>query len=232
MKARIPEPVLTPEQEKKQEEVNEKNNRSYLNYAHRNMLMAAHTVLGYGGERMRRLSYNSYDVGEGYIADNTDKRLLTSVEDLMAGAEAEYAETDFFETVENTYTALRRDLLLFGFDPDIGLWDRRPFTDADFPETWRKVTVSERKRREAFLFFANEMSQMCRTMLCMGAMELHQNGGVGAERMYRVMEPVREAWLALMRVYLTMDQKAVLRMMKDVRDRFNDMGCFEKEYRV
>jgi hypothetical protein len=50
--------------------------------------------------------------------------------------------------------------------------------------------------------------------------------------MYRVMEPVREAWLALMRVYLTMDQKAVLRMMKDVRDRFNDMGCFEKEYRV
>lgn len=31
MKARIPEPVLTPEQEKMQEEVNEKNNRSYLN---------------------------------------------------------------------------------------------------------------------------------------------------------------------------------------------------------
>lgn len=54
MKARIPEPVLTPEEEQKQEAADEKNNRSYLNYAHRNLLMAAHTVLGYGGERMRR----------------------------------------------------------------------------------------------------------------------------------------------------------------------------------
>lgn len=232
MRARIPEPVLSAADEKRQEEANEKSNRQFLNYAHRSLLISAHENLGFGGGRLRALSYNSYDVGEGYIADHTDKKLLTSVEDLLAGAEAEYAETNFFETVEDTYGALRRDLLLFGFDPDVSIWGRRPFTEADFAGTWRKVTASQRRRREAFLFYANEMSQLCRTMLCMGAMELHQTNGIGAERMERVMHPVRESWFRLMRVYLAMDSAAVKREQKAMLDRFNEMGCFGKEYAV
>jgi hypothetical protein len=230
VKAKIPAAAITQEQEKQREKSNEKSNRRMLNYAHRSLMVSARENLGFGGERLRRLSYNSYDVGEGYIADHTDKRLLTSVEDLMAGAEAVYAETDFFETVENTYSALRRDLRLFGFDPDVSVWGRQPFTGDDFPSTWRKVTASQRKRREAFLFYANEMSQMCRTMLCMGAIELHQTNGVGAERMERVMIPVREDWFRLMRVYLTMDSDAVNRELKAMLDRFNMMGCFAEEY--
>lgn len=232
MKARIPEPVLTPEQEKKQEEANERSNRKMLNYAHRSLLISVHKALGYGGRRLRRLSAGSYDVGEGYIADHTDKKLLTSVEDLLVGAEAEYAETDFFETVEDTYGALRRDLLLFGFDPDISLWGRRPFSEADFPATWRRVTASQRRKRDAFLFYANEMSQMCRTMLCMGLVELHQTGGIGAERMERVAAPVREDWFRLMRVYLAMDSAGVTQEQKRMRDAFNAIQCFAEEYAV
>ena len=69
MKARIPEPVLTPEQEKKQEEVNEKNNRSFLNYAHRNMLMAAQTK----GQNLEWSTPTMILRAMGAYIDNSDK---------------------------------------------------------------------------------------------------------------------------------------------------------------
>ena len=232
MKARVPEALPAAADERRQEAANEKSNRKMLNYAHRSLLISAHNVLGYGGVRLKRLSYQSYDIGEEYIADHTDKKLLTSVEDMLAGAEAEYEETNFFETVEDTFGALRRDLLLFGFDPDASLWGRMPFSNADFPQTWRKVTASQRRKRRAYLFYANEMSQLCRTMICMGLMELHQNGGVGAERMERVVAPVREDWFRLMRVYLAADSAGVTREQKAMLDRFNEMGCFAEEVLV
>ncbi len=82
-----------------QEEIdrkNEKENRSYLNFAHRALMISLHENLGFGGERMRTMAYNSFDVGEEALAEHTYKPLLTSVEDLLAGAEPEYGEADFF----------------------------------------------------------------------------------------------------------------------------------------
>lgn len=89
-----------------------------------------------------------------------------------------------------------------------------------------------RLKRQAFLFYANEMSHLCRTMICMGLVELHQNGGVGAERMERVVGAVREDWFRLMRVYLAMDSAGVVREQKAMLGRFNALGCFPEEVLV
>lgn len=212
---------------------NEKENRSYLNFVHRALLVSLHENMGFGGERMRTMAYNSYDVGEAALAENTYKPLLTSVEDLLAGAEPEYGEADFFETVDGTYWALSRELLTLGWNPEESLWPwKEPFTDADFPETWRKVTKSQREKRTAYLHYANKMSQICLTLLCMCAKELNQTNGFGALRLDRAMRPVGKRWLELMRVYLTMDAKAVWEMRKALRDEYNGMGVFVKEYAV
>lgn len=222
-------PAPTAEAQERADRRNERQNRSYLNYAHRCLLISCRAA-GFGGIRLRNLSYNSYTVGEEAMASRSTPELITSVEDLLAGAEPEYREADFFETVEATYWHLRRELLGIGWDPDERLWPRAPFTDADFPATWRKVTKSQRETRAAFLFFANEMSNICRTMLCMAAVELHRTNGFGRGRMDRVMRPTAERWLRFMRIFLTMDDDAVRREQKAVLDEFNAMGCFTEEW--
>lgn len=229
MKARTQKPVPTAAAQERADRQNEKRNRSYLNYAHRCLLISCHAA-GFGGVRLRNLSYNSYTIGEAVMESRRVPELITSVEELLAGAEPEYREADFFETFEATYWHLRRELLGFGWDPDVRLWGRAPFTDADFPATWRKVTKSQRETRAAFLFFANEMSNICRTMLCMAAVELHRTNGFGCDRMDRVMRPVADRWMQFMRLYLTTDEDAVRREQKAVRDEFNGMGCFTEEY--
>lgn len=231
MKARIPKPTATVEQQQKADRKNEKSNRSYLNYAHRCLLLSLHKNMGFGAERMRTTSYNSYEVGEEAIADNTVKPLLTSVEDLMAGAEPEFGEPDFFETVASTYWHLRKELMAFGWDPEESLWPwKDPFSEEDFPQTWRKITKSQREKRADFLYYANAMSQICLTLMCMCAKELHNTNGFGAERMDRAMRPVGERWRRFMRIYLTMDEEAVIREQKAVRDEYNAMGYFTKEH--
>lgn len=212
---------------------NEKKNRSYLNYAHRCLLISLHGNLGFGTERLRTMSYNSYDVGEAAIEENTIPPLLTSVEDLLAGAEPEFGEPDFLETLGGTYWDLRKELISCGWEPEASLWPwKDPFTDADFPETWRKISVSQRKKREAFLRYANDMSKVCLTLMCMCAVELHRTNRFGAERLDRAMRPVGERWKQFMRVYLTMDEEAVIREQKKVRDEYNAMGAFRTEYGV
>ena len=228
MKARIPTPEPSAAAAAAAEKTNEKNNRAFLNYAHRLLLISCRAQ-GFGGVRLRNLTHNSYDIGEDVIARRNVPELITSVEDLMAGAEPEYREQDFLETVEATYWSLRQELIAFGWDPEERLWGRYPFTDDDFPPTWRKVTVKQRRAREAFLFFANEMSHMCKCMLCMAAVELHRTNKFGCERLDRVMRPVAERWIRFMRIYLAMDRNAVKAEQMAVRDEFNAMGIFPEE---
>lgn len=229
MKARIPTPEPSAAEVQAAEKTNEKNNRAYLNYAHRLLLLSCRAQ-GFGGVRLRNLTHNSYDVGEDAMARRNVPELITSVEDLMAGAEPEYREQDFLETVEATYWHLRRELVGFGWDPEKKLWERYPFTDADFPKTWRKVSAGQRLKREAFLFFANEMSHICKCLLCMAAVELHRTNEFGCERLDRVMRPVVDRWMQLMRIYLTMDRDAVKAEQIAVRNEFNAMGIFPEEY--
>lgn len=230
MKARIPKPEPTEEQKAKAVRENEKSNRSYLNYAHRRLMISVHENCGYGGERLKRFSYNSYDIGEEALAQNTVAPLLSSVEELMAGADPRFGEVDFFETAANTYYSLRGELLAFGFDPEAVLWPwNNPFGMEDFLHTWYD-SASEREKKGAYLEFANKMSQLCLTLMCMSAKELHQTDGFGAGRMEKVMRPVGESWKKFMRIYLTMDKDAVDREKKAVRDAFNAMGCFLTEY--
>lgn len=232
MKARIPKPEPTEEQKAKAIRENEKSNRSYLNYAHRRLMISAHENFGFGGERLKRFSYNTYDVGEEALAKNEVAPLLSSVEELMAGADPRFGEVDFFETAANTYYALRGELLAFGFDPEKSLWVfHDPYGMGDFPWTWYD-SASEREKKEAYLEFVNKMSQLCLTLLCMAAKELHQTEGFGAGRLDKVMRPVGESWDRLMRLYLTMDADVVQREKKAVRDAFNRMGCFTEEYAV
>ncbi len=139
----------------------------------------------------------------------------------------------FFETVDGTYWALSREMLGIGWDPEKSLWPwKNPFTDADFPQSWRKVTKSQREKREAYLYYANKMSQICLTLLCMCGKELHKTNGFGAARLDRAMQPVGERWRKLMRVYLTMDANAVREERKKLRDEYNSMGIFREEYEV
>lgn len=223
---------MTADDVKRQEDANEKSNRSYLNYAHRCMLLSLRSM-GFGGQRLRALSYNSHDVGEAYMDESKVPMLLTPLDELLAGADAEFGEPDFHEVVDGTYWKLRRDLLAFGWDPEAVLWKKdKPFGEGDFPVSWRKVTVSQRRKREAFLFYANEMSLFVLTMMCMAAVELHRTNGFGAGRLDTAMAPVRERWIRLMRIYLAMDSDGVNREMKAVLREFNEMQVFTEEFAV
>ena len=193
-------------------------------------MLSLHENLGFGTERMRTMSYNSYDVGEEALAENTYRPLLTSVEELLDGKEPEFGDPDFLETVSSTYWRLRREMLAFCWDPEESLWPwKEPFGDDDFPETWRKVTRRERDRRAAYLDYANKMSQICLTLMCVCAKELHRTNGMGALRMDRAMRPVGERWRAFMRIYLTMDEDAVEKAKRELLREYNAMRMFKEE---
>ena len=98
MKARIREAV-SPEQAEREEKRSEKYNRRYLNYAHRCLLLSLRES-GFGESRLQAMSRNSYDVGEEYMETYRDRQVVTPLEELMAGANPEYKEEDFFETVK------------------------------------------------------------------------------------------------------------------------------------
>lgn len=228
MKARIREAV-SPDQAEREEKRSEKYNRRYLNYAHRCLLLSLRES-GFGESRLHAMSRNSYDVGEEYMETYRDRQVITPLEELLAGANPEYKAEDFFETVKNTYWALRRDLLPCGFDPEIALWpSESPFGESDFVLKGH-LSLKQRQQREAYLFYANEMSRLVLAMLCMGAKELHRTNGLGAMRLSRIMEPVKESWFRLMHLYLSMDMRAVEKEQKRILAEFNAMGCFPAEY--
>lgn len=211
---------------------NEKENKAYLHYVHRCLLISVHHAEGFGGVRLKQLANDAFDIGEAAVQAGTVREVLTPLEDLLAGVEAEYAEENFLETMGNTYFRLRRELTDIGWNPEAVLWPwKDPFTDADFPQTWRKVTASERKRRTEYLYFVNTMSQLALTLLCMCASALHARG-FGAGRLDRDMAPVADRWRRLMLLYLTGDEAAVFAERKAVRDEFNNMKCFAEEYEI
>lgn len=232
MKARVPKPEPSAAAKEKAEKANYKSNRAYMNYVHRVFMIELRKLEKYGGVRLLRASRGAYDIGEAKIEENTILPLLTSVEDLMAGAEPEYGEPDFKEVLAHTFWNMRGELLEIGFDPQEALWEwREPFTMEDFPFDWY-TSVSEREKKEEYLSFVNQMSRICLTLMCMCALELHRNEKFGAERMAKVMRPVAERWRRLMLLYLTMDEDAVIREQKAVRDEFNAMGMFSEEYGI
>lgn len=221
---------LYPRTQEEADRFQAKDNRSYLNYVHRSLMLSLHENLGFGTERMRTMSYNSYDIGEDALADNTVRPLITSVEDLLRGAEPEFGDPDFLETVSNTFWSLKKEMLEFGWDPEESLWPwKEPFGDDDFPKTWRKVTKREREKRASFLDYANKMSQICLTLMCVCAKELHITNGMGALRMDRAMRPVGERWRAFMRIYLTMDEDAVEKAKRELLREYNAMRMFTEE---
>lgn len=214
------------------EEQNEKENRAYLQYAHRCLLLSVRNE-GFGGVRLLRLSHNAFTLGEAVMAETNAPELITDVADLLAGAEPEFRDMDFFEHMRDTYFKLLQDMRQFGWDPESSLWTwKEPYGEGDFPPTWRKITASQRRKRAEYLFFVNEMSRLCLVLLCMCAEELHQTNGFGADRMDRVMRPVAERWDRLMRLYLAEDRRGIWAERKAVRDAFNEMEIFTKEYGI
>lgn len=212
---------------KEQERQNLKANRAYLNYASRRLMLALRAE-GFGHDRLKRFNNQSFDLGQEYIEKTTVRELITPLDDLLAGAEPEYKEQALEDYAVDSYYAMRRDLRLYGWDPEQELWQTDPFTEADCPPA---NTVRERQKREDFLWYANKMSFYIREMLCMAALELHGTNRY-LERLNRVLHPVRDSWLKLMRLYLAMDKDAVEAEMKAVRKEFNDIGLFKMEYEL
>lgn len=213
---------------KDQERRNIKSNNTYLNYASRCLLLAVRAE-GFGVDRLGRFNTQSQQLGRAYIEQYTVRECITSVEELLAGAEPEYRDAADSEYAVDSYYALRRDLNLFGWNPEVELWETNPFTEADCRPA---STVRERQKRADFLWYANSISFYIREMLCMAAMELHNTNGYGVDRLNRVMHPVRDRWLKLMHLYLAMDKAAVEAEMKAVLKEFNSIGLFAKEYEL
>lgn len=213
MKCNTKNRPLTEAQIQRQHKQNIKNNNQYLNYASRCLIMSVHDNAGYGVGRMKRFNDGAFSLGREYI-------------DRYSPPDYQMSDQDY---AVDSYYAMQRDLLYIGWDPEAELWGYNPFTEADLPALSGKPTVRERRIREDWLYYANAISFYVREMLCMAALELHNAGGMGAVRLSRVLHPVRDRWMELMRVYLAMDRDGVERLMKKVLAEFNACGCFAEE---
>lgn len=212
MKCNTKNRPLTPEQEERQRKNNIRNNEQYLNYISRCLMLSVRNNAGFGAVRLKRFNSGAYDISSEYIREYG-----------MAKGQADY------EYARDSYYAMRRDLQYIGWEPEAELWQTDPFDWRDFPTPGWGIPASERRKREDYLYYANQLSFYVRELLCGAALELHHTSGFGADRISRVMHPCRDRWLGLMRIYFTMDRVAVEKEMRAMLQEFNECGVFEKE---
>lgn len=215
MKCNVKNRAMTDAELKRFQKENIKSGDRYLNFIQRAMMISVRNVCGFGADRMHRLNEGAYHLGRAYLEDY----------------KAEYPQLETQEQIDEMYGVeayymLCQRMCDFGFDPEVEIWGDGVFLDMIVPQSSHAL----RKKALACAEYAERMSFYVREIMCMVSMQLHEENGFGAERLRRVMHPVRDRYLSMMRSYVEMDGKAMKMAMQQVLDEFNMLGVFPKEY--
>lgn len=211
MKCIIPQPEMTASEEEKLRAQAIKKNDKILNYADYSLCLSLHRNAGFGRDRFARYNAEVYKLGRHYVT-----RYGTDDKD-----DEEYAV--------NSYYALVRDLRGWGWDPEENLWQEAVFDT--FPPEYNSAAM--REKHAIRLGYAKGISFYVREMLCMAALWLREEHGWAQIRLGRVMRPVADGYLSLMRDYLrcTKDgDAAVTKRINVARREYNEMGFFDVAY--
>lgn len=209
MKCRIPPRPLTEKQQEKISQRHIKQNDLIFNYVGRLISVSLRKNAGFGHTRFSRYNDSSFELGRAYI-----DRYSTD-----GDADEEYAVTSYY--------ALRHDLRYISWDPEVELWREEVF-DTLVPMP-RGLTKRERDEHAGLVGYAKGISFYVREMLCMAAKELNNTNDFGRVRLNRVMHPVRDRYLGLMRLYIAGDRVGFFAELQKALDEFNALGFFKEE---
>lgn len=205
----IPPPPPTEKEQEKILQRNIRHNNRFINYVGRLTAISLRENAGFGAVRFDRFNNGAADLGRVYIDDYGP------------------ADKDATEYAVDSYYVIARDCRAFGWDPEVELWRDEVF-DTLLPRTGY-LTRSQREQRDDRLAYAKAISFYTREMLCMNAMELHETNGLGREKLNRIIHPIRDRYLNLMRLYLTQDDAGYMKELRDVLDAFNALGFYKEE---
>ena len=190
-----------------------RENDNHFYFVDRLLALSLRENAGFGAKRFDEYNRISYELGRGYI-----EKYAQGNKD-----EADYAV--------DSYYALRRDLRdLCGWDSEKELWRDSIFDT--FPSDANSAKV--RRMRRNRIDYAKGIGFYVRQQICMAVMYLYTHLGWACVRLARVIDPVREGYMAFMRQYLRCSKDGdenMRRMYADVRKRYNAMGIFEEVYR-
>ena len=209
MKCRIPPRPLTEKQQKKADKYLIQQNSRVLNYVGRLIAVYLHENAGFGHTRFSRYNDRSYELGRAYI-----DRFTTAEEEAE-----EYAVTSYY--------AIRHDLRYIGWFAEFELWQDDVFDTLAPPSTG--MTRSQRQQRAALIGYAKGISFYAREMMCIAAKELNESNGFGCVRINKVLHPVRDRYLKLMKMYIAQENEALKAELQNALDEFNALGFFKEE---
>lgn len=210
MKCAIPPKPPTEEQQRRENKQAIRENSKFMEYADQLLCISLRENFGFGQERFLTFNDESTELGRYYI-------------DRYA-AENEQA-TDYAKN--GYYAILLRLRDYYGWNPEEKLWKDSVF-DQYKPDS---NSAANRKRHAECLIYAKGISFYVRESLCMTALWLCEKYGWREIRLDRVMRPVVDGYLDLMRLYLRCSKAGAAEMEKRIkatRKKFNEMGFFKE----
>lgn len=191
MKCKIPPRPMSAEQEERYKKRCIRENDKIMHYADHLQCVSLRDNLGFGDKRLERYNRGAYELGRDYIERYT--------------VEGEHGE----EYAVTSYYALAMELGYIGWDPEERLWNDAVF--ASFPP--EKNSAQMRRDHAERADYARRISFYVREMLCITAVWLHDEMGFAGVRLDRVLRPVADGYLALMREYMRCTREGDLAMM-------------------
>jgi hypothetical protein len=209
MKCYVPPTPLTERQGQRIEKNAIKSNTEIMEYADQLLCLSLRKNFGFAHKRFTKFNNEATELGRDYIEyyGQHDKN------------PEDYAKTGYY--------AILRELNNFGWDAEKILWDNGVFNNF-LPD---KNSAAIRKKHAECLEYAKGISFYVRENICMSALWLHNEYGWSTVPLTRLVTPVREEYLAIMREYLRCSPEGMAEMkkrMKAVKKEFNEMGFFKE----
>lgn len=207
MKCRIPPSLMTEQDKERQQKLAIKENSKFLQYADQLFCISLRENFGFGYKRFNLFNTEAVELGRYFIDRYADENEQPS----------DYAV--------NGYYALVINLRCYGWEPEEKLWKNSVF-DGFKPDS---NSASVRKLHAECLEYAKGISFYVREMLCMSALWLCKEYGWREKRLDRVMRPVAEGYIDLMRLYLRCSKEGVAELNERcnaVKDKYNGLGIF------
>ena len=209
MRCYIPPKPLTEQQEQRIQKRAIRDNTRIMKYADHLTCLSLRENAGFGRARFDKYNAAAFDLGRHYIEwyGQHDKD------------DSDYAKTGYY--------AIERDLSAGGWEPEENLWNDSALDN--FPPTTN--SASKRIEHAARLEYAKGISFYVRELLCFTALYLREECGYAETRLNRVLRPVAEAYLELMRLYLLCSSEGDAEMVKRInatKKEFDEMGIFKE----
>ena len=211
MKCYIAPPPMTEKEQADAEKKAIKTNNKYLQFADHLLCLSLRNNAGFGYKRFAKYNEESLALGRHYVE--------------YYGMEDEEPE----EYAVSSYYALARHLRDYGWEAEENLWKDNIFDTFKPHKNSRAIRDQHKTRVE----YAKGISFYVREMLCMAALWMREECGWAEVRLNRVLRPVVEEYLAVMREFLKCsaegDNAMNQRIRKALKD-FNAMKIFKEEY--